>query len=148
MLEHWKTFLAGIVADPAPRFTEIPLLSDEERRMILVEWNATATSIPGEEHQGSVRVAGRERAGRVAVILGKERLTYAELNRRANRLARSLRDRGIGPGVRRRFLEALLRDGRGHLAILKAGGAYVPLDSSYPKERLAFLISDTGCLSC
>src|SRR5712692_201968 len=146
MLEHWKTFLAGIVADPARRVSEIPLLSDEERRMILVEWNATATSYPREKSIGESfesQVASTPDA--VALIFGKEQLTYAELNRRANRLARSLRDRGIGPevpvGV---FLERSFEMVVGILAILKAGGAYVPLDSSYPKERLAFLIADTG----
>jgi len=146
MLDHWKTFLAGIAADPDRRVSEIPLLSDEERRMILVEWNATATSYPREKSIGEAfesQVASTPDT--VALILGKEQLTYAELNRRANRLARSLRDRGIGPGVPVGvFLERSFEMVIGILAILKAGGAYVPLDSSYPKERLAFLIADTG----
>ncbi|WP_148053987.1 AMP-binding protein, partial [Pseudomonas fluorescens] len=80
-----------------------------------------------------------------ALIFGELQLSYAELNRRANRLAHRLRAVGIGPEVRvglavQRSPEMVI----GLLAILKAGGAYVPLDPAYPPERLRFLIEDSG----
>jgi len=145
LLEHWKVFLAGIVADPDRRVSEIPLITEEERRRILIEWNSTASSYPREKSIGEVfESQAAKTPDAVALALGKERLTYGELNVRGNRLARLLRDRGVGPevpvGV---FLERSLDMIVGILAILKAGGAYVPLDSSYPRERLAFLIRDT-----
>lgn len=146
ILEHWKVFLTGVVADPDRRVSEISLLSDEERRRILIDWNATARPYPREKSIAEVfeSQAARTPDG-VALVFRKEALSYGELNTRANRLARALRDRGVGPevpvGV---FLERSLDLVVGILAILKAGGAYVPLDPSYPRERLALLIGDTG----
>ncbi|HLL81309.1 MAG TPA: amino acid adenylation domain-containing protein, partial [Longimicrobium sp.] len=80
-----------------------------------------------------------------ALVLGDESLSYGELDRRANRLARHLRGRGVGAEVRVAvFLERSFDMVTGVLAILKAGGAYVPLDPSYPAERLAYQVRDSG----
>jgi non-ribosomal peptide synthetase component F len=80
-----------------------------------------------------------------AVVFEQDRLTYRELNRRANRLAHRLRKLGVGPEVCvaicvERSIQMLV----GLLAILKAGAAYVPLDPMYPKDRLAYMLEDTG----
>src|SRR5690606_26072746 len=82
---------------------------------------------------------------RVAVTLDDEQLTYRELSERANRLARHLQARGVRPGdLVGLCMERTPQLVVGLLAILKAGGAYVPLDPSYPGDRLAFMIEDSG----
>src|SRR5918999_576489 len=82
---------------------------------------------------------------RVALVFEELRLTYGELDRRAERLAQHLRQLGVGPDVPvGLFVERSLEMVAGILAILKAGGAYVPMDTSYPEERLAFMLSDAN----
>src|SRR5688572_562004 len=82
---------------------------------------------------------------RVALVFEELRLTYGELDRRAERLAQHLRQLGIGPDVPvGLFVERSLEMVAGILAILKAGGAYLPMDTSYPEERLAFMLSDAN----
>src|SRR4029079_6795120 len=84
---------------------------------------------------------------KVAVEFEESRLTYAELNGLANRLARRLRDMGVGPDVLVGVLmERSLETAVGLLAILKAGGAYLPLDPEYPRERVRFMLEDSGAL--
>ena len=146
MLEHWRRLLAGIVADPDRRLSEIPLLSEGERRRVMVDWNATASPYPREESVAQVfEKQAASRPGAVALVSGDERLSYGELNSRANRLARFLRSRGLAReapvGV---CLERSTDMIVALLAILKAGCAYVPLDPSYPRDRIAFLLRDTG----
>ena len=123
---------------------EQPRLTAEERHRLLVEWNATAADFPREAciHH-LVEAQARRTPEAVAVSAGLERLTYRELDTRANRLASYLRSLGVGPEVRvglcvERYADMVV----GMLAILKAGGAYVPLDPTYPRERLAFLLED------
>lgn len=115
-----------------------------EAEQLLMKWNATQTSFPIEKciHQLFEEQVERTPEA-VAVLFGDERLTYRELNQRANQLARYLQRGGVGPEVlvglcMERSLEMVV----GLLGILKAGGAYVPLDPTYPKERLAFLVQD------
>ena len=125
------------------RPVEVPLLNDDQREQVLREWNGTEA----EYGQGSVHELFEEQAERVpeavAVEHEGERLSYGELNRRANQLGHYLRSVGVGPEVRvgvclERSLEMVV----GLLGILKAGGAYVPLDPAYPQERLAFMLKD------
>ena len=113
---------------------------------MLVEWNQTDRAFPIEccVHQLFEGQAA-ERPDAAAVEDGSECLTYRELNRRANRVARYLRRRGVGPDVR--VGVALERSADlvvALLGVLKAGGAYVPLDTSYPPERLGFMLEDAG----
>ncbi|HYQ84784.1 MAG TPA: AMP-binding protein, partial [Rubrobacter sp.] len=144
MLGHFETLLEGIAEDPDQRLSELPLLKEAERHRLLSGWNDTATEYPRHE---CVHELFEERARRtpdaVALLFENERLTYRDLNRRANRLARHLRTLGVGPEVLvgicvERSVEMVV----GLLGILKAGGAYVPLDPSYPSERLAFMLRD------
>jgi amino acid adenylation domain-containing protein len=144
MAGHFQTLLEGIVAAPEQRLATLPLLSADERRRLLMEWNDTAADYPRDQCIHEVfegQVARRPNA--VAVVWDGEELTYYELNRRANQVAHHLRMLGVGPEVLvglclERSLEMVI----GLLGILKAGGAYVPLDPTHPLERLAFMLED------
>ena len=142
--DQFAVFLRGIVADPGCHVAELPLLSAEQRREILVEWNDTRADYPVARCVHELVEAQAARSpDSVAVICGDEQLTYRELDGRANRLAHHLRARGVGPETpvglcAERSLPLIV----GLLGILKAGGAYVPLDPTYPAGRIAFLIED------
>ncbi|HYO12189.1 MAG TPA: non-ribosomal peptide synthase/polyketide synthase [Thermoanaerobaculia bacterium] len=146
LLGHWRTLLEGIVADPGMSMAALPLLTATELAHVLGAWSGSAAPYPRdaalhELFEGEVRRA----PDAVALEIGDERLTYAELDARANRLARRLRRLGVGlesaVGLCVERSAALIV---GMLGILKAGGAYVPLDPSYPEERLAFMVADTA----
>jgi amino acid adenylation domain-containing protein/non-ribosomal peptide synthase protein (TIGR01720 family) len=146
MMEHLRTLLEAIVVDPGQRLSELPLLSPEERQRVLVEWNATKAELPREACAHRLFEAQAARTPQaLAVAFGEDVLTYAELDRRANRLAHHLRSLGVGPETRVGLcLERSLEVPVAMLAILKAGGAFVPLDPAYPPARLAFLLADAG----
>jgi amino acid adenylation domain-containing protein len=144
MLGHFQTLLEGIVANPNQRLSDLPLLTKVERNQLLIEWNQTRTD---SSHNLCIHELLEKQVKRtpdaVAVIFGNQQLTYQELNQRANQLAHYLQKLGVKPEVFvgicvERSIEMLV----GLLGILKAGGAYVPLDSTYPKERLAFMLED------
>ncbi len=141
---HFQTMLAGIVAQPEQAISELPLLTAKERQQYL-EWNNTQIDYPQDKciHQLFEEQVKRT-PDAVAVVFEQQQLTYRELNSRANQLAHYLRTLGIGSDVPvgicvERSLEMVV----GLLGILKAGGAYVPLDPAYPKERLAYMLSDS-----
>lgn len=145
MAGHFVVLLEGIVAEPSTRLEALPLLRPAERDRLLVEWNDTRRPLgEGCVHQRFEAQASRT-PDAVVAELGEARLTYQELDRRANHLAHLLRARGVRPEVSvglfvERSFELLI----GLLGILKAGGTYVPLDPSHPKERLRFMLEDTG----
>jgi amino acid adenylation domain-containing protein len=145
MAAHFRTLLEGIVADPEQRLSDLPLLTEVERHRLLVEWNDTGFEFPQEVCIHQLFEAQAEQTPEaVAVVFGEDRLTYRELNRRANQLAHHLQKLGVGPEVPVGIcIERSMELAVGLLAILKAGGAYVPLDPSYPQERLAFMLEDT-----
>ncbi len=143
---HWRNLLRGIVANPRQRLGELPLLDAPERRQTLSEWNPAQReyAVQGTLQQRFEEQA-RQRPQAVALILDEQRLSYGELNARANRLAHCLIARGVGADVPvglalERSLDMLV----GLLAILKAGGAYLPLDPAAPEERLAHILDDSG----
>ncbi|HEX2187734.1 MAG TPA: amino acid adenylation domain-containing protein [Longimicrobiaceae bacterium] len=142
---HLESLLEAMTAEPARRTSELALLPEAERAQLLEEWNATAAEFPRATfHAMFADQAARTPEAR-AVVSGGEELTYAELDRRSNRLAHHLRGRGVGPETRvgiclDRGVELLVAV----LGVLKAGGAYVPLDPAYPGERLAFMLADSG----
>lgn len=142
---HLRTLLEGVVAHPEQAIARLPLLTVAEREQLLNEWNATASAYPRDL---CVYQLFEEQAqytpNDVAVVFEDERLTYQELNLRANQLAHYLRALGVGPEILvgicvERSPEMLI----GLLGILKAGGAYVPLDPTYPVERLAFMLENS-----
>lgn len=145
MLEHFKTLVEGIVANPDQRISDLLLLSKTEQYQLLVEWNNTQTEYIQDKsciHELFEATVTRS-PNAIAVIFEDEQLTYGELNHRANQLADYLRLLGVKPEVLvgicvERSLEMVI----GILGILKAGAAYVPLDPSYPQERLALILDD------
>ncbi|WP_434047551.1 MULTISPECIES: amino acid adenylation domain-containing protein [Sorangium] len=145
MAGSFEELARGIVADPARRIGELPMLTTAELSQ-LNAWNDTATYYRSDKLVHELFEAQVERTPEaVAVVFGAQSLTYRELNRRANQLAHHLRSLGVGPEVLvglcvERSLDMVV----GLLGVLKAGGAYVPLDPSYPEERLRFIIEDTG----
>ncbi len=142
---HYERLLTAAVADPGRPLNSLPMLSESELHQVRIEWNSVAagpeTSLIEEFESWVDRTPDA-----AAVLAPGEVLSYVELDRRANRLARFLRARGVtidsrlGLCVERSpaMVVALL-------GILKAGAAYVPLDPAYPQERLAFMVED-ACL--
>ncbi|MCY1078719.1 non-ribosomal peptide synthetase [Archangium lansingense] len=141
---HFAILLEGLVSQPELPFHHLPLLSSEERQKVLVEWNHSPSSYPRDATIIDVferQVASTPDA--IALEFGEQRLSYRQLDEASNRLAHVLRARGVGPDSRvalalDRSLELIIS----LLGILKAGGAYVPLDTSYPRERLSFMLED------
>jgi amino acid adenylation domain-containing protein len=146
LARHFETLLAGIVAQPEQRVGALPLLPATEREQLLCAWNDTARDYPVGDCLHELFAAQAARTpDAVALVCEETRLTYRELNRRANQLAHYLQRLGVGPeslvGI---CVERSVEMVVGVLGILKAGGAYVPLDPQYPKERLAFMLADTA----
>ena len=148
MLGHFRTLLEGALASPDAPLWQLPLLGNEERRTLLVSWNDTAADYPRDlpAHAHALFEAQAARTpDAVAAIAGARRLTYRELDARANQLAHWLRGLGVGPDVLVGLcLERTLELPVGVLGILKAGGAYLPLDPTYPVERLAWMLEDSA----
>ena len=143
---HWRNLLQGICADAGQRIAALPLLDAAERQQILVDWNQSTAEYP-REHCLPALIEAQVRATpqATALVLGGASLSYAQLNSRANQLAHKLRELGVGADVLvgvalERSLEMVV----GLLAILKAGGAYVPLDPDFPRDRLAYMMEDSG----
>ena len=141
---HYQMLLEGMVANVDQPIATLPITTADERRLLLETWNATNIDFPKTfcVHELFEQQAART-PDSVAVVCGEDRLTYAELNERANQLAHYLRRCGLGRGMlvgisMERSLEMLV----GLFGILKAGGAYVPLDPAYPRERLDFMLQD------
>ena len=146
MWRQFEVLLRGIVADPARSIAALPLLDDDERARMLAVSIGAATPYPRDAAVHDLFTAQVGRSPQAIAVADHGRtMTYADLNARANRLARHLGDLGIGRGsvvgiAAERSIETLA----GMLAILKAGGAYLPLDPSYPVERLAFMVQDAS----
>jgi amino acid adenylation domain-containing protein len=144
-LSHYETLLRAVTADPTSPLDSIDLLDAAERERILVEWNDTEELFDEEPRLDTLFEAQVNRRPEAdAVIDANERISYAELDRRANRLANRLRTLGVGPDVLvgvclERSVELIVT----LMAVLKAGGAYVPLDPDYPSARIAFMIEDS-----
>lgn len=147
ILASLRVLMTAIVRDPTRRVAELPVMSDEDVRRELVEWNATAVEYPQTCLHEMFERRAREHPDAQAVAFGGESLTYAELNHRAEQAAHHLRGLGVGP---ERLVGIHMRPSTGRLAsilgVLKAGGAYVPLDPEYPAERLSFMVGDTGAV--
>jgi amino acid adenylation domain-containing protein len=146
MAANFQTLLEGVVANPEQRISELPLLTKRERAQLLGEWNETEAEYrAGKCIHELFEEQVQKSAAEIALISEKAKLTFGELNSRANQLAHFLKKRGVGPEVLvgvciERSIEMVV----GLLAILKAGGAYVPLDPSHPTERISFMLHDSG----
>ncbi|MER5935700.1 amino acid adenylation domain-containing protein [Streptomyces sp. NPDC001928] len=147
LLQHLETLLAAALTDPELALSCLPLMTGAEEHRVLEEWNATGHPVP-VTHLTDLLARQAARTPDAPALLaddGTPALDYAGLHARANRLARLLISRGVGP----EHLVGVALD-RGTdlvvalLAVLKAGAAYVPLDTGYPADRLAFLVEDTA----
>ncbi|MBW7477833.1 amino acid adenylation domain-containing protein, partial [Paenibacillus oenotherae] len=142
---HFVQLLTEATSKPEERIGELSLLPEEERER-LAAFNRTEAPYPKEQTIHSLFEEQVKRTPeRTALVYGEERLSYAELNARSNRLARRLREQGVGAdelvGIAlERSTEMIVAI----LGVLKAGGAYVPIDPSYPEERIRYTLSDAG----
>jgi amino acid adenylation domain-containing protein len=141
MAGHFEALLCQAVEDPDRHLSELDLLDVVERERVLLQWNDTTA--PRPDATLPELVAGLP--GATAVTCEGHCLTYAQLEAQANRLAHRLRHEGVRPGVlvalcATRSVETLVA----LLAVMKAGGAYLPLDPEYPKDRLSFVLADSG----
>ena len=146
MARHLANLLEGMVEDPGCTLSKLPLLSQDERRTMLCDWNDTALAFPEADRiSDQFERQAASFPENVAVVAPDRSLTYVELQRHADWLARHLAGAGAGPGEligiclhRTSDLPAAI------LGVLKAGAAYVPLDPAFPRERLAFMMADAG----
>ncbi|HKQ72654.1 MAG TPA: amino acid adenylation domain-containing protein, partial [Blastocatellia bacterium] len=147
--EFMRTALEGLVealeTSPERVMRSIDPLPEAERRRVLEEWNATEADYPVEPAHEVFEAQVELRPEAIALVCEDQTLSYGELNARANRLARRLKELGVGPDARvaicvGRSFEMVIA----LLATLKAGGAYVPLDPTYPPERLAYMLKDSA----
>src|SRR5262245_9367150 len=147
LLNHLQCVLEGMAENEKGRVMGLSLMSEQERRQIVLEWNETTAAYPRDL---CVRQLFEQQVeltpDTIAVVYEGQQLTYQELNRRANQLACYLREKGVSAEVKvglcvERSLELIV----GLLGVMKAGGAYLPLDADYPQERLAYMIEDAEC---
>ena len=143
--EHFQVLLGGIVQDPSRPIGALPLMDEAERQQVVVDWNERTAVYPQLPIHQRFEQQAAQTPDAIAAEFPNQTVTYAELNWRANQLAHALQKAGVGPDVKvalsvERSLEMLV----GLLGILKAGGTYVPLDPTYPQERLAYMLADSG----
>ncbi|HEV2862461.1 MAG TPA: amino acid adenylation domain-containing protein [Pyrinomonadaceae bacterium] len=146
MVGHYLLVLEAAAENLDQSVLDVPLLGRAERRQILRDWNESKRDFPADAyvHELFEREAARG-PERTALVFDGRHVSYAELNRRANRLAHHLRRSGVGPEQTvavcfKRSVEMLVAI----LGVLKAGGAYAPLDPAAPPERLGFMLAETG----
>jgi amino acid adenylation domain-containing protein len=146
LIGHFRILLEGVVSDATKPISLLPLLTPEERTLMLSDWNNTALAYPRNTY---IHTLFEEQVARTpdstALIFNDSELSYAGLNRLADTLAATLRAHGAGPDTfvaicADRSLEMVV----GIMAVLKSGAAYVPLDPAFPKDRLAFMLEDTA----
>lgn len=145
MLGHFQTLLEAAVADPQQRIADLPLLTKAEQDEMTTIWSGAQADYASERCVHQIFEAQAVKTpDAVAIEFAGQQLSYAELNRRANRLARHLRSLGVGGEQKvalliERSAEMIV----GMLAILKAGGVYVPLDPAYPHARIAYILENS-----
>ncbi|SCL28056.1 amino acid adenylation domain-containing protein [Micromonospora pallida] len=145
VVARYVRLLDAAVTDPGQRVSALPLLDDAERERVLRTWNDTARDVPDSTLVAEIERQVAATPDATALVADDVRLTYAELNARANRLARVLVSRGAGPGelvalALPRSAELLVAI----LAVLKSGAAYLPVDTAYPAGRIAYLLEDAA----
>jgi len=146
MSEHFLNILRTIADNPDIRISDIQILSKEEEKALIYDFNRTQTWYPMEKTIVELFENQVEKTPQNAALeFGTVSLTYLELNKRANSLAAILRSNGVMPNsitgiMCERTPELIIAI----LAVLKAGGAYLPIDTSYPAERISYMLGDSG----
>ncbi|MDO9119950.1 MAG: amino acid adenylation domain-containing protein [Nitrospira sp.] len=143
---HYLALIESAMSNPQARVSELKMLGETERSRILYEWNRTTAEYPHTdclpEH---IEIQAEDHPEAVAVSMDKRVLTYRQLNGKANQLARALRAIGVSSGVAVGVcLERSVDMVPVLLAVMKAGGCYVPLDPDYPRDRVRFMVEDSG----
>ncbi|MFI1396046.1 amino acid adenylation domain-containing protein [Streptomyces sp. NPDC020681] len=149
LLGHYESLLADGLARPDAPVGALELMTPDEHRGVVLDWNATEHSVPLATWPAMFAEQVRQRPEEIALVFEDERLTYAELDERANRLAHALIARGAGP--ERIVALALPRSAElivAEVAVLKSGAAYLPVDHDYPADRIAYMLADArpSCL--
>ncbi|HYR08321.1 MAG TPA: amino acid adenylation domain-containing protein, partial [Longimicrobium sp.] len=146
MEEHYRSILRAMLADPQARVSALPLLADEERARVVEGWNATAADYAVDTPVHRLVEARVDAAPDAVAVSGDGfRLSYAELDGAANRIANALIARGVRRGDRVAVcMERSPELAAALLGVLKAGAAYVPVDPAYPADRIAFMLEDTA----
>jgi amino acid adenylation domain-containing protein len=146
MAQHYETLLRGICTDPGRTLSELPILGPEERNKVLLEWNATESAFPdGVCIHDAFEVQAVRSANSIAVRSDDRHLTFQQLNDEANCLSHYLQRLGVQPEDRvgvalERSADAIAA----LLAVMKTGASYVPIDPAYPKQRIEFMLKDSG----
>jgi amino acid adenylation domain-containing protein len=146
MISHFHLLLEAVAAHPEQRLSQLQMMTPAEERQLLIEFNSTDREFPADTCLHQLFESQAERVPEAtAIIFENERVSYAELNERANRLAHYLRRQGVGSEIAvaislQRSVEAIIAI----LGVLKAGGFCVPLDPDYPQQRLAFMLQDSA----
>lgn len=144
LTKHFRNIIKQVITNQEKTLDEIDIVSDEEKIQILDEWNNTNGNYQNKPIHLLFEEQVQKTPNKVAVVLENEQLTYEELNKRANRIARVLRNqKNVKPDdcvalISERSLEMIV----GILGVLKAGGAYVPIDPEYPIERIQYMLND------
>ncbi|MFF3935180.1 amino acid adenylation domain-containing protein [Streptomyces phaeofaciens] len=145
LLGHYRTLLADALERPDTSVALLALMDPDEYRQVVLDWNATDHTVPVRTWPEMFAEQVRTRPDAVALVFGDERLTYAELDERANRLAHALIARGAGPErivalALPRSVELIVTE----VAVLKSGAAYLPIDHDYPADRVAYMLDDAA----
>ena len=144
--DHFINILKEVVENPEKKISEIDMLSEEEKKKILVEFNDTNADYPKNKIIYELFEEQVEKTPEnIAVVYEEKEISYRELNKRANQLARVLREKGVGPdkivGIMvERSLEMIV----GIMGILKSGGIYLPINPEYPNERIEYMLEDSS----
>lgn len=146
MAGHFNNLLEGVLTNPELPVSRIPMLTDQERHQLLVEWNKTTVDYPRNSSIDQIfEEQARLNPEKVALVYEDAEMTYRELDVRANQIANYLRHLNI---EKEQLVAICLNRSpdmiASFLGVLKAGGAYVPFDLSYPKERIAYMLEDSG----
>ncbi|MET7766929.1 amino acid adenylation domain-containing protein [Streptomyces sp. NPDC005393] len=147
MGEYLTRVLAAVAADPEVRLSAVDVLDEAERHRMLTQWNDTAAEIPDTTVAALFEAQVARTPDAPALMFGDVELSYAELDARANRVARYLVGRGVGPEsvvavVFERTVDLVVA----LLAVVKTGAAYLPIDPNYPADRIAYVIADSGAV--
>ncbi|MCY9093327.1 fengycin non-ribosomal peptide synthetase FenC, partial [Bacillus mojavensis] len=144
---HFTEFLRAATSNPNTTLSQVNILSEKEKQKILIELNKPHVECSQTDtvfHRMFEKRA-EETPEHIAVIDGEKQISYRHLNEKANRLARTLQEKGkekqpIVAVLAERSIDAIV----GILAVMKAGGVYIPIDSHYPKARIEYLLKDSG----
>ncbi len=148
IISHFEAFVRAALSDPERRLSQISLLTAAERQVLLTKFNDTGRHTDRASAAVQFERQATARPDRPAVVFGGDGLSYGELNRRANQLARFLRGRGVGRGALVGVgLERSLDMVVALLGVQKAGAAYVPIDPRFPAERVQFMLADSGIVA-